>query len=402
MKLTSFVNGQHTKTAAIIGLVLLVLGGCSSPEADFRLNVVYANKKDQEIDKNRQQEVANILVAMFGTPDEPQIVPGSGMDAVVSYSNLWLASGPVGKDDADRTRGLYRQHCVHCHGISGDGAGPTAAFLNPYPRDYRMGMYKFASTAIGVRPTDEDLHRILIEGVSGTAMPSFRLLDEDERHALVDYVKYLSIRGEVERLLMYEAADIDEEEKLDTSRDFLVDSILADVLSNWQSSATDPVEPPTDPNMFGTAASIKRGKELFLGEVATCSKCHGVTQLGDGQTTDFDTWTLDAFGKDVATIDEPRKAELMALGAMKPRNIIPRNLRQGIFRGGSRRIDIYRRIRHGIEGTPMPAAAMQMSPGAVGLTNDDLWHLVDFVQSLPYAALSQPGPHTVENPRVRN
>ena len=23
---------------------------------------------------------------------------------------------------------------AHCHGISGDGAGPTAAFLNPYPR----------------------------------------------------------------------------------------------------------------------------------------------------------------------------------------------------------------------------------------------------------------------------
>ena len=36
-----------------------------------------------------------------------------------------------------------------CHGSSGAGDGPTAAFLYPRPRDYRRGLFKFTSTAQG-------------------------------------------------------------------------------------------------------------------------------------------------------------------------------------------------------------------------------------------------------------
>ena len=36
---------------------------------------------------------------------------------------------------------LYRQQCLHCHGVSGGGDGPTAEFLNPLPRDYRKGIF---------------------------------------------------------------------------------------------------------------------------------------------------------------------------------------------------------------------------------------------------------------------
>jgi mono/diheme cytochrome c family protein len=70
-------------------------------------------------------------------------------------------------------RGLYREHCAHCHGITGDGAGPTAGFLNPYPRDYRKGWFKFKSTPLDVRPTHDDLKKIVLDGIPGTAMPSF-------------------------------------------------------------------------------------------------------------------------------------------------------------------------------------------------------------------------------------
>ena len=44
-------------------------------------------------------------------------------------------------------------------------------------------------------------------------MPSFKLLPQDEINALVDYVKYLSIRGEVERQLIFELSDLDEPEE---------------------------------------------------------------------------------------------------------------------------------------------------------------------------------------------
>ena len=53
-------------------------------------------------------------------------------------------------------------------------------------------------------PTDHDLDTILRQGIPDTAMPSFRLLSEAERLALIDYVKYLAIRGEVERKLIEE------------------------------------------------------------------------------------------------------------------------------------------------------------------------------------------------------
>ena len=112
-----------------------------------------------------------------------------------------MAAGPVWSDQAGGKHGLYRRHCAHCHGISGDGHGPTAAILNPYPRDYRPGVFKFKSTYTAAEPTDDDLHRCLHDGVPGTAMPSFALLPPDEVDALVEYVKYLSMRGQMETAL---------------------------------------------------------------------------------------------------------------------------------------------------------------------------------------------------------
>jgi mono/diheme cytochrome c family protein len=143
-------------------------------------------------------------------------------------------------------------------------------------------------------------------------------------------------------------------------------------------------------------ASIRRGRELYYGAVANCVKCHGDTQLGDGQTNDYDDWTKDFFDWTSETdqkVIERRVAELVSLGGLKPRNIRPRNMRQGVYRGGRRPIDLYRRIRDGIDGTPMPAALMKPPGGpayAAGLTFQDIWHLVHYVQSLPYDSLSQP------------
>src|SRR4030095_4002279 len=111
-------------------------------------------------------------------------------------------------------RGLYRKHCAHCHGITGDGAGPTAAFLNPYPRDYRLGKFNFKSTPIGQKPTHEDLKKIVLDGIPGTAMPSFKLLPDLEVEALVNYVRYLSIRGETERDLLRASSELNEDQVL--------------------------------------------------------------------------------------------------------------------------------------------------------------------------------------------
>ena len=81
---------------------------------------------------------------------------------------------------------------------------------------------------------------------------------------------------------------------------------------------------------------------------------------------------------------------MWSAGLLPPRNAIPRNLREGMFRGGRRPLDIFWRISAGIAGTPMPASG-PASPGAQGtLTQQEIWQIVDYVHSLPFEPASQP------------
>lgn len=395
-----------------IAVALTATVGCGSPDAEFRANHVYLavleNQNNLEIERRQMQNVKDVVTALFGTPDEPKVPQVADVDfsQVMDQRMLEIAAGPVKRINVDAPQGLYREHCAHCHGVTGDGAGPTAAFLNPYPRDYRRGMYKFKSTPIGAKPTDEDLHRTLYEGIQGTSMPSFKLLPKNERESLVHYVRYLSIRGEVERNLIYALiTDLDEGDLLvdlgkdDNEQLDYVREIVADVTNRWieaEEKAT-PVPPRPDVPM---EESIAKGRDLFFGKVANCVKCHGPTAIGDGVLNDYDVWSKELGPDKPEDLDD-----LLALGALKPRTIRPRNLRMNEFRGGRRPIDLFWRIHNGIEGTPMPAASLRPEgapPSTAGLTTDDIWHLVDYVRSLPHDALSRPGDILPLNERRRN
>ena len=347
-----------------------------------------------DIDQPRQQQIVDILTALFGTPDAPYAPPETGLD----LDKLTRASGPVHRDALVGAKGLFREHCVHCHGISGDGEGPTAAFLNPYPRDYREGWFKWKSTKRDDRPTTANLMRTLHEGVAGTAMPSFRLLPDLDREALVEYVKYLSMRGEMELRLIAAAHDAKKGEPLKTDRDSLL-SLLTPIVGSWQNPISIAVaDRPADMQWkdrehdekehAAWLRSVAIGREMFTHEKpgefeyapagghretiryqgAACIKCHGPTGLGDGQTSDYDDWTklawdpqkwqywdTDKWGKKPDKPEDRVPAWLVApLGALPDRHIIPRNLRLGTYRGGRRPLDIYYRIHEGIEGAPMP------------------------------------------------
>ena len=75
---------------------------------------------------------------------------------------------------------LYMQNCEHCHGVSGDGNGPTAQYFDIKPRDYRMGLFKFTSTRNTDKARRDDLERTVRLGIPGTYMPSFLLFKDDE------------------------------------------------------------------------------------------------------------------------------------------------------------------------------------------------------------------------------
>ncbi len=262
---------------------------------------------------------------------------------------------------------LYRQQCLHCHGVEGGGDGPTSGprehpFLDPRPRDYRLGIFKFTAVKDKARPRREDLFRVLDQGVYGTAMPSFRRFSSAERWGLVDYVRLLAIRGEVERRLVRTYQD---EEHLAAEAPL---ETYKEVWDKWQEAKTKVVAfegdlPPPTPEM------LKRGDELFHdAKKGNCAGCHGDGGLGDGPSA----WKLD---------DEGRKVSAYKDDWGNP--ILPRNLVQGLFRGGKRRIDIYRRIYAGINGGPMPAIGESKdSEGNPLLSSDDMWSLVYYVLSL--------------------
>jgi mono/diheme cytochrome c family protein len=405
------------------------LVGCGKVDPPpFRLNMTYVVSK--QIVPDHQKAIANILDAMFGTPDEPFAMAETGLN----QQFLKMAAGPVWSDQAGGKHGLYRRHCAHCHGISGDGHGPTAGILNPYPRDYRAGKFKFKSTFTAAQPTEADLKKIVHDGIPGSAMPSFALLPPDEQEALVEYVKYLSIRGQTEKGLEDFVVDqLGPTDKFDPVqnaeyRTFIVDQILKPIVETWQGAKDQvmvPEEaaiPPDSRTPAQVAQATDKGRELFYGTRANCVKCHGPTALGDGQQDNFDDWNkaTDEFIKAThAKLDEikslkeslakakPEETEQIQeqiraaqkdyserepylTTLLPPRTAIPRNLREGIFRGGRRPIDVFWRISSGIAGTPMPASGPS-APGATStLTQQEIWQLVDYVQSLPFEPASQP------------
>jgi mono/diheme cytochrome c family protein len=379
LPMLSLAFRRHGPLCLVLAAVVIATGCGRTPSASFRPNMVEATK--QRLTPDQERQVATVLLAMFGTPDEPVCLPETGLDE----AKLRLAAGPVRSDISGRKNGLYREHCGHCHGITGDGLGPTAAFLNPYPRDYRPGVFKFKSTERSDKPTHADLVRILHNGIAGTSMPSFALLSELQIDALAEYVKYLSIRGETEIALMRAFFELDDEDagKLPETREFLVDETLAPIAERWRGAPDAVIPVPEMPADIDLVASIAKGKELFYGDKANCVKCHGVTGLGDGQANDYDDWNkaIVQWGQEVAgekdAVMAAKASQVLAGDALRPRTIPPRNLRLGVYRGGRRPLDLYYRIHAGINGAPMPAAKGTVSP-------EDIWHIVNYVRSLPY------------------
>lgn len=290
-------------------------------------------------------------------------------------------------------RGLYMRHCSHCHGTSGDGHGPTAEFLNPRPRDYRNGVFKFTSTNDATRASREDLTRIVKYGIPGTYMPSFLLMEDHEVRAIVEYVRFLAMRGEYERRLAADLAGdfsqkavetrVQNKEKRSEILAELVGILSSDLKSSAESHGDDlatdwsaPEDPetlivPSISRVPDTPDSRRRGRELYLSKALNCADCHGIDGAGNGPQTI-------AYEKNPVTEQPYFEPGLHDIWDNLNQ---PRNLQTGIYRGGRRPVDLFRRIHAGIKGTRMPS--FKSTP------HEDIWHVVNYVMSIPFE--SDPG-----------
>ena len=82
----------------------------------------------------------------------------------------------------------FMHYCYACHGPQGDGHGPAAYSMRPPPRDFRIGLFKFAGSPAGGVPSDEALERTIRRGLQGTPMLPWDI-PESERKTIVQYIK---------------------------------------------------------------------------------------------------------------------------------------------------------------------------------------------------------------------
>jgi mono/diheme cytochrome c family protein len=120
------------------------------------------------------------LAACYEPPPftEPQVLGGEEIDAAT----------------LTRGRKTYSMYCAPCHGMAGDGRGPSSKGLFPPPRDFRIATYKFAGTVPGKLPHDEDLIDLIESGLHGTGMIAWRL-PGSMVHDVVQYIKTFSPEG---------------------------------------------------------------------------------------------------------------------------------------------------------------------------------------------------------------
>lgn len=302
---------------------LLFLAGCHRSEPPQFVLGDPAKKLSTEL----QHAVSHELIQRSGTFLKPRMMP----------------IADEAEPDLARGQAVFQERCEQCHGVTGDGNGPTAKYMYPRPRDYRKGLFKFTSTPYGFRPTRDDLMKTIRQGIRGTSMPGFNLLPEKDLLAVVDYVIMLSRRGELEQLIVSMAESDDA-----VAADEVESDLVPIVLKRWSDADGGEVLPETPQPKF-TAEHVARGKAAFLAK--GCSKCHGV----DGRGLTYDNRGTDAWGRQTRAAD----------------------LTSGMLHGGNRPIDIYRRIHNGINGTPMPGFATVFADNPQAI-----WDVVAYVLTM--------------------
>ncbi len=186
-------------------------------------------------------------------------------------------------------RTIYKHMCIYCHGADGNGGGKATAYLFPWPRDFRSGIFKYRSTPSGSLPLDKDIYRTIKNGVPGTAMPAWvDSLTDEEIWSVIEYIKTFSGRFKIDKPKL-------------------------------------PIVIGSPPNT--NEEILKKGQNLF--SASQCNQCHGTDLKGDGPLADdlFDIWEHRAFVYDLTD---------------------PNN-----FKGGFDIKSIYLSLTSGIDGTPM-------------------------------------------------
>ncbi|MEJ2152560.1 MAG: cytochrome c, partial [Gemmatimonadota bacterium] len=110
----------------------------------------------------------------------------------IALSTVFVAAPAIGQE-VRAGKATYDKWCAGCHGAEGAGNGPAASYMLPQPRDFTTGLYQIRTTPSGELPTDDDIRKMIDDGMPGSAMPAWKeYLSDTERNDLVQYLKTFS------------------------------------------------------------------------------------------------------------------------------------------------------------------------------------------------------------------
>ena len=110
------------------------------------------------------------------------------LTAVVCLAVLAAPSAARAQDVAQGQQ-VYSLYCVTCHGENGDGQGPVGKTLNPPPRNFGSGDFKYGGT-------DEAIFEVISNGAASQGgsplmAPWGAVIPEADRWALVKFIRSL-------------------------------------------------------------------------------------------------------------------------------------------------------------------------------------------------------------------
>ncbi|MCU7916811.1 MAG: c-type cytochrome [Candidatus Thiodiazotropha sp. (ex Epidulcina cf. delphinae)] len=113
-----------------------------------------------------------------------------GVLLLISVTQNAMADAAAGKVIYDG-----KGACGSCHGPTGVGDGPAAAALDPKPRSFAEGTFKYDTDGDGKAGTDADLLNIIKNGAAkyggAPTMPGRADIPDSEIQALIAYIRTL-------------------------------------------------------------------------------------------------------------------------------------------------------------------------------------------------------------------
>jgi mono/diheme cytochrome c family protein len=136
----------------------------------WNLNIIGKNAVPPAMPKDSIAFVQDIPL------QSPQIIPPVDV----------MKAGIPSPEYVNKGRELFKANCMTCHGDNGKGDGPSAAMLNPKPRNFTaLTGWKNGSKVV-------QIYKTLQEGIPGGGMAAYNYMPPEERFALIHFVRTLA------------------------------------------------------------------------------------------------------------------------------------------------------------------------------------------------------------------